>query len=358
LVTAAGTKFISTPNGEPLFPKLRNALVMGGDLARAMGSLVPLPVRHNFEDNCWDQIAEDFDCLRPLPHIFVEHRHWRRGGAEKDATYERGSADIQDDAAIFEQWLRSNDRLELQRRVGPLFGVTLTTTDPKTIRLAIACPIQNEQVDVAYHKSLNATLAHLGRIGMKVSVIEAAGGSHVGKARERALWETMRRDPTHVLFIDADMGWEPKLITRLIGADHEFCAVAGMKKQDDRKFCVNFLPKQQFHERTDFLEVKDVGFAFVLLKASVIEKMCEAYPELRYNAGENNEYALFLDMIDKDDGEFGERLSEDLSFCRRWRAIGGQIWLDPRSSIVHAGRKEYSGSVSELFVYEKKADAA
>jgi hypothetical protein len=358
LVEAAGDRCIATPAGEPLFPKIRNAVVLGGELVRAMGSLVPAPVKHNYEDNLWDQVAEDFHCLRPLPDVLVEHKHWMRGEADKDATYVRGSGDIDQDRQIFEDWARSQDRAEMNARIAKLFGMTTSSIDPKTVRLAIATPIQNEQVDVAYHKSLNETLRYLPDCGISVCVIEAAGGSHVGKARERVLWEAMKRSPTHILFVDADMGWEPRLVTRLLCADHEFSAIPGVKKQDEFRLCVNFLPQQRFHETTRFLEVRDVGFAFVMLKVSVIHKLCAAYPELRYNAGDQAEYGLFLDMNDKGDGEHGERLSEDLSFCRRWRAITGEIWVDTESAIIHAGCKEYTGRVSDLFTYEKPKLAA
>lgn len=350
VVEAAGKTCIATPNGEPLFPKLRNALVIGGDLARAMGSLVPAPVKHNYEDNIWDQIAEDFDCLRPLKDVFVEHKHWLRGDAEKDATYVRGSSDIEDDRKIFEAWMRSDERVEMNRRLAPMFGKTVSAVDSSTIRLTIVTPMQDEQVDVAYHSSLQHTLIELARRGVQANVRQTAGGSHIGKARENLLWQAMRTNPTHLMFIDADMGWQPKAVARLLSADLDFCAVAGVYKQEEVKACANFLPgDQNFHAHTHFLEVRDVGFAFVMLKASVIEKMCAAYPELQYDAGEHDEYALFLDMIDKSEGEHGTRLSEDLSFCRRWRAIGGQIWLDSQMALIHAGRKEYTGRVCDLF---------
>ena len=42
------------------------------------------------------------------------------------------------------------------------------------------------------------------------------------------------------------------------------------------------------------------------------------------------------------------RLSEDLSFCKRWTNIGGEIWADPNAKLIHAGRKEWVGGISDL----------
>lgn len=350
---AAEDRYIVTPNGEPLYPKIRNAVAFGGGLVRAMGSLVPCAVKHNYEDNLWDQVAEDFGILRPLADVYVEHRHWVHGSAIVDATYERGSADAQTDAGIFHDWLASKERLAMCRRVAKFLGVPMSTLDPKAVKLSIVVPIQDEVVDIAYHKSLTHTLDTMRVIGVETFVMEVAGGSNVGKARERALWASWQhKQPTHILWVDADMGWDPKLVTRLLSADHEFVAVPGVRKTDECRPCVNVYPEQVFHPHTGFLKVRDVGFAFVLMKASVIEKLCRAYPELRYNAGDQEEYALFLEMIDREDTELGihgERLSEDISFCRRWTAIGGEIWVDAHASVIHAGRKEYSGRVSDYF---------
>jgi hypothetical protein len=344
LVIAAGNHCISTPAGEPLFPKLRNAMVLGGDLVRAMGSLVPLPVKHNFEDNCWDQIAEDFGILRPLPDYIVEHRHWMRDEAEKDATYERGSADIEEDARIFKEWLVSDERRQLSESVAKLVGTTVSMLDPKTIRLTIAAPTYTS-IDPAYHHSISRLQVECMNAGLSMGEVASYGGSHIAKARERVLWDAMMRNPTHILFVDTDMGFEPKLVFRLLCADVEFACAVGVRKTEKQELCCNFLPgKQVLHPVNRFLKIRDVGFAFVLLKRVVIEKMVKAYPELAYNAGGGTEHALFLDMIDG-----GERLSEDYSFCRRWTAIGGEIWADRYAKLIHAGRKEYTGCIDEMF---------
>ncbi len=355
LVWAAGKAGISTPNGEPSFPKLRNALVIGGELARAMGSLVPAPVKHNYEDNIWDTIAADFGILAPRPEIVVEHRHHIHGSAKVDKTYERGSHDIHQDREIFQEWLQSSDRWSMYDRIGPVTGRTISVLDPSNIHLAILTPMQDDTVDVAYHMSLQYTLTVCNDRRIPTSVRQTTGGSHIGKAREAALWTAYYNDPkvTHFLMIDADMGWDPHNVLRLLACGHDFCGIVGVRKQDELRLCANFLPNpQKFHPKTAFMEVQDIGGAFVMVTREAIDRMIEAYPELEYEANGRREWALWLDMIDK-----GWRLSEDLAFCRRWRAIGGEIWIDPQASLIHAGRKQYTGSVSEIFKLSEAPDA-
>ena len=38
------------------------------------------------------------------------------------------------------------------------------------------------------------------------------------------------------------------------------------------------------------------------------------------------------------------RYSEDYSFCERWRAMGGKVWIDPSIQMGHVGLKVFQGS--------------
>ena len=91
----------------------------------------------------------------------------------------------------------------------------------------------------------------------------------------------------------------------------------------------------------------------MLIKRDVIEKMAEHYPETRYSASHNglgvsssNLYALFDCIIDPETREY---LSEDYTFCHRWRSMGGRIWLDRESRLSHIGPAEFTGDAKARF---------
>ena len=309
-------------------------------------------MRHNFSDDTWGAFAQDFNLLRPLEDVIVEHRHHLFGKAKKDATYDRGSSvDFDTDKALYTEWRGSEERREQSARIASLLGGNFSVLRVDNIRLMICVPIQDTEVDIGFHQSLNETERYLTQRRIVHGVQYHVGGSHIGKAREATLWGALKTmpDATHLCFIDADMGWKPKLITRLLATDHDFAAVSGVKKTDIPSVCFNGLP-DVMHPVTKFMRIRHVGFAFVMLKRCVIEFMCNAYPELEYNTeGNGREWALFLDLMWKQAGhDLPERLSEDFSFCERWCRIGGEIWLDPHASIIHAGRKGYTGSPAEI----------
>lgn len=352
LVTAAGSQGISTPAGEPSFPLLRNALVIGGELARAMGSLVPAPVKHNFEDNIWDDIARQFNLLKTCPEVIVEHRHWIRGQAEKDATYQRGSADFKADRDIYQQWLKSPEKMAMNKRISEMLNApTMNVAD---VKLAILMPVGDHAIDIATHNSLVATLLELQRAKVRTMMVPAENSSNVGFAREGLMHAAIKTDATHFMWLDSDMGWEPQQLTNLLAASelHDFVAIPGVRKQENGRPCVVLLPGEpEICPQTGYLSVESVGFAFVMMKRSVIEKMQAAYPELEYSIKDGSNFGLFCEFVDKGDkraGPLGTRVTEDVAFCRRWRAIDGEIWVDPHGSIIHAGRKEYTGSIASF----------
>jgi hypothetical protein len=92
-----------------------------------------------------------------------------------------------------------------------------------------------------------------------------------------------------------------------------------------------------------------LGTGFMLIARSALLKLCAAHPELRCwiePGGSQNYFGLFNTMIDP---ETDASLSEDLSFCKRWTNIGGQIWIDTQSKLTHTGPVIFHGDLSSQF---------
>lgn len=178
---------------------------------------------------------------------------------------------------------------------------------------------------------------------------------------------------THLLFIDSDISFDPAQVARMLAFDKDF--VAGLypaKVIDWQGMAERFHPQGEGLSEAGLRYVGDLcvgaearrenGFAtatyagtgFQLIKRGVFERMIAAYPETKYSnihawppqSGSNNLYALFDCVIDKETGAY---LSEDFAFCRRWRAIGGEIWLDLQSRLNHCGPYTFRGNAAARF---------
>ena len=77
----------------------------------------------------------------------------------------------------------------------------------------------------------------------------------------------------------------------------------------------------------------------------------ERHPELRYSAthvggsgapaaDKGNRFAFFDCLIEPETRVY---LSEDYVFCRRWQAMGGDVWADLHSRLTHVGTHAFSG---------------
>mgnify|MGYP003122883548 FL=1 len=181
---------------------------------------------------------------------------------------------------------------------------------------------------------------------------------------------------THLLFIDADIGFEATSLKRFLEYDQEvLCAPYPMKLiswdmipklieegKDYRNLChpyvLNFSNKGDIQIKKGFAEVLDAATGFMLIKRSCFTKMKEAYPDLKYTTDQiinNKEFKsentyLFFDTMKDDDGRY---LSEDYAFSRRWQKLGGKIYADIGSTLTHVGPYRYTGHLWKHFNIEK-----
>jgi hypothetical protein len=92
----------------------------------------------------------------------------------------------------------------------------------------------------------------------------------------------------------------------------------------------------------------------MLLRRAALQRLAAAHPETRYRyahtsaapSASPNQYALFGEMIEPETGHY---LSEDYTFCWRWRALGGHIWLDTQGLLDHVGAWTFVGNPAARF---------
>ena len=262
----------------------------------------------------------------------------------------------------------------------------LITVDIEELRknhIFIATPCFGGQVTDRYLKSMVelATLFKQHRINFTLSTL--SNESLVTRARN-TLSAMFLANPifTHIMFIDADIGFNPKDVIKLIARDRDVVVGAYPKKninwnsvmikakelnkdnfielaQNQASYVLNikFDNESRIKLTKGLISVHDAGTGFMLIKRNVILKMCKNFSETKYkdDIGHNSKlneyfYALFDTMIDPDSKRY---LSEDYTFCRRWQSIGGEIWLDPTIDLDHIGSHTYSGNISNQFTVTK-----
>ena len=162
---------------------------------------------------------------------------------------------------------------------------------------------------------------------------------------------------SHLMFIDADIEFQPESVLKLIAADKEIAVGAYSKKVYPPQVVVNYKftnpEKTKLNVENGLVEILDGGTGFMLIKRTVFEKMMSAYPEMHYkndtsiNNAEFNKYcyAFFDTGIDQKDRRY---LSEDYYFNRLWQKLNGSVWLDPTIKLNHVGSFTYETDMKQL----------
>lgn len=219
------------------------------------------------------------------------------------------------------------------------------------IKLLIATHTHGS-VTPAYCQSLATATAFLAAHGVPHAVMMFED-SLVDRGRDRAAATLLESDCTHLLFIDGDIEFEPQAIVRLLAHGKDFAVAAYRKKNERNEFAVSFLPDAGDQldqcEETGCVKIARAGTGFMMLRRAVFERLREAMPDLHYEdhsvAAVPRQMTAFFEHIVRD----GRRWSEDYTFCERWRAIGGDIWLDPFINLSHWGPHPWRGSILDHF---------
>jgi hypothetical protein len=249
-----------------------------------------------------------------------------------------------------------------------------TSSLSSAVSLVVATPCFGGQISVHYAASL-LRLQMLARTyrNLNLKVQFKDGDALITRARASLISQFLD-DPgaTHLLFIDADIGFDPEQVLRLIQSGAEMAAAVYPIKRIDwdkvkttieaarsnpaaaaLRYVLEVDDPNAVTEKGGFVKVRYAGTGFLMIRRSALERMCAHYPQLKFKrdhsldaeTASGNRFALFECMIAQD----GTYLSEDFAFCKRWTDMGGEIWADLKSALTHVGPVAFHGDLSSQF---------
>jgi hypothetical protein len=229
-------------------------------------------------------------------------------------------------------------------------------------KLFIATPCYGGMLFDQYFHSIILLGNELSRHNIDYGIYTIRNESLVTRARNSLVAMFLESNYTDILFIDADTQFDPISVLRMLAMDKHVIGGACTVKQIPPRFTLCFCFDGDPVDRklivdNGAIEVEEIGSGFLLIRRETFEKMMEAYPELKCNNDISSYsknldpffYTFFDTMLDKATHRY---LSEDYTFCRRWRDIGGKIWLDPKTNLNHIGTYTFTGNVNQLLEWE------
>lgn len=224
--------------------------------------------------------------------------------------------------------------------------------------IVIGTPLGDNRVAAGYMASVLKTQNLLLERGLHFSLTfnDNVGLIHFARNQIAAQFMAWERR-SHLLFADSDMEWEAADVLRMVERDVEIVAAMAPYRSAERGFVGMplFDAAGRYEQRNGLVLAETAGTGFMLIKRSVFERM--ARPEDRI---------LDQDMLWRRTARqaewhydfFQSRLhngvleSEDFSFCRRWRELGGKVWLDPTIKVKHHGMHVFIGDPMTAFEHD------
>lgn len=250
--------------------------------------------------------------------------------------------------------------------------------------LFIGTPMYGGQCSGMYVKSTNELSMMCASNGIQIKFYYLFNESLVQRARNYITDEFMRSDCTHMMFIDADIGFNAKDVLTLLSlqiSDPERCdiitgpypkktiaweKVAAAAQQGaalDNPFnLAEFTSDYVFNpvEGTKSfsmkkpVEVAEAGTGFMLIPRTALNTYKDVYPEQSYKPdharsanfdGSTNITAYFDCVIDPETRRY---LSEDYYFCKQSRKAGLSLWMCPWMKLNHVGTYTFKGNLAAI----------
>lgn len=241
----------------------------------------------------------------------------------------------------------------------------------KRAQLFIATPTSGGIMKSAYVNSLAAMLSslHAAGVGTRYANLDA---THIPEQRDTLVHMALQTDSTHVLFIDSDMMFAADLAAKFLTFGKPLVGAIYTRRKLDLARVESALAKGAEFKRAlamghdfttrietlplqgedEFRKVQGIGFGFVLVARECFETMTKRLTMQRYPARYVNGEVIgyFQEATDKD----GQRVSEDYSFCQRWRDCGGDVWGHVFGDIKHVGDFAYGVPYATLIGLDRK----
>lgn len=224
-----------------------------------------------------------------------------------------------------------------------------------------------------YTQSLLMTGSAFTQAGIQMSAMMMFNESLIQRARNGLVKNFLRTDGDYLMFIDADIGWNPGDIMPMIDADKDIiCGIYPKKeinwhgvkaaveagvpvehlKHHSGALVVNLVDYSGTVTvpRVEPLEIWNGGTGFMLIKRSVFEGLKDKVATYTNDVVDLNNTVNPGDMIHEffavsiEEGT-NRLLSEDYHFCMLARKHGYKVWAAPWVTLAHIGSYMFEGTL-------------
>jgi len=210
----------------------------------------------------------------------------------------------------------------------------------RTTRVHICMPCYGGQLTESTFMSYIKWSNTCRQLGLDWTIETMTNESLISRARNTLVAKFLSNpQSTHLMFVDADIGWEPWHLLVMLNADKDVIGGLYPMKSLPVRWVVNGVEGGETSEDGNLLEVSKTGTGFMLVKRHVFEKLNNhpAVKPFNNDIGLPKELDQYLKTYYDTAVRENRYYSEDWTFCENWRDLGGKIWVDKRILLKHTG---------------------
>lgn len=242
-------------------------------------------------------------------------------------------------------------------------------------QIMIATPMYGGLCNGQYTVGLLSAVGVFSRNQMAMQYAYLMNESLITRARNSLTKDFLNSECTHLMFIDADIGFNPADIPPMVAADKDIICGLYPKKEinwiEVANAVKNGAPPSELRKYTgafvvnlvgdaptahgsmyEPIEIANGGTGFMLIKRNVFEVLKDKVPTYNNDViaavdvdSKPREliHEFFATSIDKDSGN--RLLSEDYHFCKIAREAGFKVWAAPWAKLAHTGSYIFNGEI-------------
>jgi hypothetical protein len=245
--------------------------------------------------------------------------------------------------------------------------------DNSQIKVFVATPMYGGMCAGYYVQSIMQMQNIFSGQGIETQYSFMFNESLITRARNALVQTFLKTHCTHLMFIDADIKFDPNAILAMLEVDKDIICGIYPKKEinwetvkqamdagvpNDRlkhhtgSFVVNLVDYQG--EVTvpinQPVEIFNGGTGFMLIKRTVFEQLADKVPAYSNDVGDLSGQMQHAEQIREYfatsiEPETNRLLSEDYHFCRIWRMNGGKVYAAPWAQLSHIGTYAFEGQL-------------
>jgi hypothetical protein len=243
----------------------------------------------------------------------------------------------------------------------------------KPAKLFVATPMYGGMCVGGYTMGILNTVQAFMPHGIQMYYSYMMNESLITRARNGLAYDFLQTDATHLMFIDADISFNPEDIVRMIAADKDIICGLYPKKEINwhlveqaiksgvdykdlpnytGSFVVNLVggATETTGNINEPMEIDNGGTGFMLIKRGVFEALKDKVPTytndmiliVDKNPVKKIIHEYFATSIDETSNRL---LSEDYHFCKLARQNGFKVYAAPWARLVHTGTYMFSGQL-------------